>query len=118
MLLHALPTKFLLTTLATVSPPRNPCVFFDSPPTPACGSVITVEVGQLVTFTVQASDHTCTLPITLDGAADTAGSTFTPPLPTSGNPVSTVYSWTATAAQVGDNSVVFHAVSQCCPSDA
>jgi hypothetical protein len=118
MLLHALPSHLFLSTVAAVTPPPPACVHFDTPPTPVCGSVITVEVGQPVSFTVQASDQTCLLPIFLDGAADTLGSTFTPPLPTSGNPVSTTYNWVATAAQIGDNNVVFHAVSQCCPADA
>ncbi len=113
----AIPSSFFLAAILSVQP-SPPCVHFNSPPTPACGGVLTVEAGQLITFTVQASDETCALPIFLEGAADTVGSTFNPPLPTLGNPVSTIYSWIASPHQLGDNHVVFHAVSPCCESDA
>src|SRR5437867_3592163 len=112
------PSWLMLSPLLLASPARNDCVRFSHPPTPDCGSTITVEVGHTVSFTVEAADATCTLPIYLEGAADSPGSTFTPPLPTTGNPVSTTYSWTPGPGNLGDFNLVFHAVSQCCPVDA
>jgi len=109
-----------LALAASALAPRWPCVFFDSPPTPTCGGVLNVEVGHTLTFTVQASDDTCTLPIFLEaGLLELPGATTNPPLPTSApSVVSCVVTWTPDASNVGTHGIVFHAVSGCCPSDA
>jgi hypothetical protein len=94
-----------------------PCVQFDHPPTPPCGSTFDIQVGQTLTFVAQISDTSCLQDVTLDGAADTPGSTFTPPLPMQGNPATTTYSWTPQPGMTGQFHIVFHATSPCCAED-
>jgi hypothetical protein len=118
-LLSTVPTAPSPFSLSPSAPPW-PCVFFDQPPTPTCGGVLNVEVGQTLTFTVQASDDTCTLPIMLEaGLLELPGVTTNPPLPTSASGVvSCVVTWTPDVTNVGTHGIVFHAVSGCCSSDA
>ena len=75
---------------------------FDRPPTPACGSVLTTGAGLPVSFTVQASDTDTGQTVTLNAVGLPAGATMTPALPTSGNSVSSLFSWTPAAGQNGD----------------
>ena len=121
MFLLSVPLPFALATALLVAAPPPPinCVFFDSPPTPTCGGVLNIEVGQRLTFTVQASDSTCTRPVLLEGGLlELPGATTNPPLPTTGNPVSCVVTWIPDVTDVGTHSIVFHAVSRCCRTDA
>jgi hypothetical protein len=71
----------------------NPPVF-DHPPTPTCGTTYNINVGQLLTFTVQASDPDMGDVVTLNVVGLPPGATMTPPLPAMGNPVSSVFSFT------------------------
>jgi hypothetical protein len=118
LMLPSLAPTLAAALLATTSPTPPPCVHFDHPPTPECDSVVSAQIGQPVTFTVQASDQSCELPVTLEGFTDMPGATFTPPVPVMGNPVSTTFSWTPQAGQEGTWHSSFHAISGCCGSDA
>jgi len=96
------------------SGPSNPCTGippqFDHPPMPACGETLYVAVDEVVTFDVQASDvgpNIDTVTITVDGLP--AGATMNPPLPIAGDPVTSTFSWTPTASDVGVYNLVFHA---------
>jgi len=79
---------------------------FDHPPTPACGSAITVNPGDTVSFTVQASDTNFGQTVTLNGVGLPAGATMTPTLPTTANPVSSAFAWTTDGGDAGTTQVV------------
>ena len=76
-------------------------------PTPACGSTVTGRVGVALTFTVRASDADTGDTVTLTAAGVPTGATLNPPLPASGNPVETVFTWTP--ASPGTTVVTFTA---------
>ena len=74
---------------------NNPPIFTS----PACGTRIQVDPGDAVSFAVTASDSDIpSQTVTLTSGALPAGATMTPPLPTSGNPVSSTFNWTPSAA--------------------
>lgn len=79
---------------------------FDHPPTPQCGSTISVNPGDVVSFTVQASDVDFGQDVTLNAVGVPSGATFTPNLPTTDNPVSSLFSWTTGGGDAGTNHVV------------
>ncbi len=94
---------FLIQLVQQVgSPPA-----FDGP-TPACGSTLNVDSNDNLTFTVQASDIDAGETVTLNAALP-LGATMTPPLQATGNPVTSVFSWTPTTAQAGTYIVNFSA---------
>jgi hypothetical protein len=76
---------------------------------PVCGSTINVNPGDPVNFTVQASDTDFGQNVTLNVAGLPLGATMTPGLPTSGNPVSSAFSWTPVAGNAGAHVVNFSA---------
>ncbi len=78
---------------------------FDHPPTPACGSTLSVAPGDTLSFTVQASDPDPEV-VALVAFGLPPGATMTPGLPTYGNPVSSTFSWTPTAADLGTTRVI------------
>jgi hypothetical protein len=82
---------------------------FNHPPTPACGSTLFVDPFDLLTFTVQASDADALQSVALNASGLPAGATMTPGLPVSGNPVSSVFSWTPSTADAGQYVVTFSA---------
>jgi hypothetical protein len=96
---------FLMQLVPTVGVPP----VFVRPPTPACGSVLTTGVGLPVSFTVQASDTDTGQTVTVNTVGLPAGATMTPALPTSSNPVSSLFSWTPTTGQTGTQVVTFSA---------
>jgi uncharacterized repeat protein (TIGR01451 family) len=97
---------FIIKLTATPGVPPQ----FDSPPTPPCGSTLTVAPGNALTFTVSASDADMPVQVvTLNAAGLPAGAAMTPTLPTTGNPVTSTFSWTPTAAQTGSHVVTFTA---------
>jgi hypothetical protein len=96
-----------LVTGPVGTPPR-----FDHPPTPPCGTTFTVNAGANLSFTVQASDADTGDVVTLNVAGLPPGATMSPPLPTSGNPVTSTFSWTPTAAQQGTYVVTFSATDR------
>ncbi|MBX3025397.1 right-handed parallel beta-helix repeat-containing protein [bacterium] len=79
---------------------------FDHPPTPACGSTITVNPGAVVSFTAQASDVDFGQTVTLNAVGMPSGATFTPSLPTTANPVSSVFTWNTIGGDAGTTHVV------------
>lgn len=81
---------------------------FDQPPSPVCGSTLNAPVGVPLAFNVQASDADGDT-VTLNGVGVPPGATMTPGLPTTGNPVSSQFSWTPTAGQVGNYVVTYSA---------
>lgn len=78
-------------------------------PTPTCGSTQTVAPGNTLSFTVKASDADSGDSVSLNATGLPAGATMTPSLPTSANPVSSVFSWIPSAAQTGTYVVTFSA---------
>ena len=93
---------FLIQLVTAVGTPPS----FSSP-TLVCGSTVNGNVGSAVNLTVQASDPDVGDTITLTAAGVPPGATFNPALPTSGNPVQTVFSWTPSAT--GSTIVTFAA---------
>ena len=84
-----------------------------APSSQACGTTIQATVGTPLSFTVAASDANATDVVTLNTTGLPAGATMTPALSTSGNPVSSLFSWTPTAANLGSNAVTFSATDKC-----
>ncbi|MGH7786482.1 MAG: hypothetical protein ACRERC_06415, partial [Candidatus Binatia bacterium] len=76
---------------------------------PACGSTINVNPGDPVSFTVQASDTDFGQTVTLNVAGLPVGASMTPGLPTTGNPVSSVFAWTPSVEDSGPRVVNFSA---------
>ena len=86
---------------------------FDYPPTPVNGTTYNVTAGQNVTFTVKAEDTDSGDNVTLTATGLPAGSTTSikgnitgktsaqSVLPASGNPVSSTFSWTPGAGDIG-----------------
>lgn len=79
---------------------------FDEPPTPECGSTVTVDPGDAVSFTVQASDADFGQTVTLNAVGVPSGASVTPSLPTTANPVSSLFSWPTTGADAGTTHIV------------
>jgi hypothetical protein len=79
---------------------------------PVCGTTVNAVAGAPVSFTVEASDPDVGDVVTLNVAGLPAGATMTPPLPTNGNPVSSVFDWTPLPSQVGTVIVNFSATDQ------
>jgi hypothetical protein len=85
---------------------------FDVPPTPASRcpeNTFRVQAGTQIQFPVQASHPTAGTNVTLGVNGLPTGASF--PIPTPANPVSSTFTWTPTAAQVGSYSVNFTATS-------
>src|SRR5262249_3103278 len=82
---------------------------FDSPPTPTCGGTLTVDAGDPLSFTVQASDADFGQTITLNAVGLPSGASMSPALPTTARPVSSVFSWTPTTGDAGTHIVTFTA---------
>jgi hypothetical protein len=80
---------------------------FNNPPPLICGTTQLTRVGGLVTGPVQASDPVEDVELNVAGLP--LGATMTPPLPTSGNPVSSVFAWTPLPGQEGTHVVTFTA---------
>jgi hypothetical protein len=76
---------------------------------PACNTTLEAQAGIPLGFTVEASDPDAGDVVTLNVAGLPAGASTVPPLPTSGNPVSTVLAWTPLVSQGGSYVVTFTA---------
>jgi hypothetical protein len=106
----ALKSKVAVDFLIQLVPEVGDPPVFDTPPTPACGSTQSIGVGGTLTFVVQASDPDTGDVVTLNAVGLPPGATMTPTLPTSGNPVSSTFSWTP--AVTGTFVVTFTATDQ------
>ncbi|MHC4504107.1 MAG: hypothetical protein ACYTFI_12435 [Planctomycetota bacterium] len=78
------------------------------PPSP-CDETLETEAGSEVSFTVRASDLDDGDTVTLDATGVPAGAVLIPPLPTSGNPVTSDFAWTPTGGDVGSLVITFTA---------
>ncbi len=83
------------------------------PPTPACGSTLNATSGTPFSFTVAAADINAGDNVILDVSGLPSGATMTPSLPTTGNPVSSVFSWTPTDGDIGMHPVSFTIFDSC-----
>lgn len=81
---------------------------------PACDAPdpVVLPTGVPASFTVSASDPDAGDTVTLNVAGLPAGASMTPPLPTNGNPVSSVFSWTPLISDSGNYIVNFSATDQ------
>lgn len=75
-------------------------------PTPANGTIFNVTAGKTLTFTVKATENSG---VTLTASALPSGATQSPPLPTSGNPVASTFSWTPGSSDVGSRDITYRA---------
>jgi len=110
----ALGSLILLGTLGLFAKAQPPSLVFqfDSPPTPACGTTFTVAAGDTISFPVQVSDLGNPSPIVLRNNGLPDGADTNPALPTSAiGTVSTVFTWTPTAGQVGTYFITFGALN-------
>ncbi len=78
-------------------------------PTQVCGSTVNGTVGVALSFTVKASDVNAGDVVTLTAGGWPVGSLMTPALPTAGNPVQSVLSWTPPNSAVGAHLITFTA---------
>jgi len=96
--------------LTTVDP--NPPVILPPENSPAiCNTTQVIALGDTLTFGVIASDSDVDDMVTLNSAGLPSGAFMTPVLPIIGNPVSSTFSWTPDATQVGTILVSFSATS-------
>lgn len=82
-------------------------------PTPSCGSTLQATVGTPFTFTVRGTDANASNQVTMTVTNLPSGSTMTPPLPTIGNPVQSVFNWTPTSADLGLRTIVYRLADAC-----
>jgi len=90
---------------------------FDVPPTPECGSTLTVRVGETLSYDVQASDTDPGVDVILDAEGVPSGASLTPPLPATGNPVLTTFSWSPDEADIGTYAITYSARVDDGPAD-
>lgn len=79
------------------------------PPTISCPGTQTLVVGDTLIITISGSDADSGQTVQINVVGLPLGATMTPPLPIVGNPVSSTFSWTPTADQVGTTVVIFTA---------
>jgi hypothetical protein len=105
-------TLFGLFVVGEITGGQAPPVF--DPPSP-CGQTLGAKAGVQMTFTVQASATNMQMnpTVSLDVTGAPAGGVFNPPLPAGpGQPVSSVFTWTPTCADVGMHNLLFTATDQ------
>jgi nitrous oxidase accessory protein NosD len=86
---------------------------FDSPPTPPCGTSLSINPGGNLSFDIQASDTDAGDVVELNAVGVPSGASMSPALPVSGQPVATTFSWTPSAAQEGQHVVSLAATDSC-----
>ncbi|HJQ83595.1 MAG TPA: hypothetical protein VKA21_05945 [Candidatus Binatia bacterium] len=79
---------------------------------PQCNTTIPVTTGQQVSFTASATDQDAGDQVTLNAVGLPPGSVMTPGVPTTGNPVSSTFTWTPTLGDAGNYVVNFSATDQ------
>ncbi len=85
---------------------NDPPEFNDPSP---CGTTIPVAIGDLLTYTVTASDPDLADVVSLNATGVPSGASHTPGLPANGNPVSTDFSWTPGPGDVGTYVITYTA---------
>lgn len=78
---------------------------------PICGTTQIVNVGDNITFDIFASDPDVGDDVALNIVGLPSGASMSPMLPISGNPVTSTFSWTPVASQVGSFAASFSATS-------
>ena len=117
------PVDFLISLVPDLPPPPEFDEMSNGGPMPNCGSTITAGIGALVTFPIQATDpgtnnSADTSTVTLNGFGVPAGVSLTPMLPATGtgsvaggpSTVTSTFSFTPTAANLGSTIMIFQAV--------
>lgn len=100
-----------LIQLDDCAPSNNDPVFDGA--TPTCGSTIPVGPGNTVSFDVNVSDADVGDTITLNQSGVPASATLSPGLPSTANPVSSAFSWTPDAGDIGQHVITFSANDSC-----
>ncbi|MGN6647811.1 MAG: T9SS type A sorting domain-containing protein [Cytophaga sp.] len=95
---------FIVSIVQQSTPPK-----FDYAVTPLNTQMIQVAPGQPLHFNVKALDTDIGSTVTLSAVGLPIGSSLLPNLPMTGNPVTTAFSWTPAAAQLGTYVVNFTA---------
>jgi len=96
--------------LTTVDP--DPPIIVPPPNSPAiCNTTQVVALGDTLTFDIIASDPDASDTVTLNSVGLPSGAFMAPVLPIIGNPVSSTFSWTPHASQMGNIVVSFSASS-------
>lgn len=90
----------------TVPLPNRPPLF-DFPPTPPTLPVLRVVAGDLLTFTVQATDPDAADRVTLSVSGLPVGAAF--PIPSPANPARSTFTWRPINAQAGNYVIIFNA---------
>ena len=110
-------TQVAVDFLIYITPLTTPCDVNLAPTftqaSPVCGSSLSVNEGQAISFTMVASDPDAGNVVSLNSGGGPSGSTFTPNLPNTGNPVSTTFNWTPGAGTSGAYVVTFTATDSC-----
>jgi hypothetical protein len=97
----------LIRIIPKLVPPFTLPPYFDYTITPSNGHVFVIQPGQLLCFNVKVKDDDIGDVVNLSGVGIPTGAVLTPLLPVNGNPVSTIFCWTPTMAQIGARIVNF-----------
>ena len=87
----------------------NNAPYFNYVVTPADGTEFNIHVGDAVTFKVEAKDNDEGDEVTLSATGLPSGAVSTPPLPATGNPVSSEFSWTPGSGDIGTYTIRYKA---------
>ncbi len=117
----ALKTQVAVDFLIFITTQTNACAgdlppYFVNPLSigiPTCGLVYNIIEGLHLSFITTAADPDAGNVVTLNSGGGPAGSTFTPNLPTTGNPVSSTFDWTPGVGTAGAYIVTFTATDSC-----
>ncbi|MGI4872251.1 MAG: HYR domain-containing protein [Janthinobacterium lividum] len=93
---------FIIQITKVSTPPA-----FDYSLTPSSGYVYQVAPGKPVNFSVRATDSDAGDIVTLKAVGLPAGSSMSPSLPATGNPVTSAFSWTPTTSNLGSYVLTF-----------
>lgn len=106
----ALKTSVAIDYIIRIVVSGDPPIIVPPPNTPPiCGTTVPTFVGDMVSFVISASDANSGDLVTLNTAGLPPGAGMDPSLPTSGNPVSSTFSWTPAESDVGSHVINFFA---------
>ena len=101
------------TWIASFSLNRTPS--FSS--APSCGSTLTVHTGEMLSFTVAASDPDACDSVTLSVTGTPPGALHTPGLPLTNATPSTTFTWTPTYADLGTHVLTYTITDGLCSTN-
>ncbi len=102
--LSKISTDFIIRIVQQSTPP-----FFDYSVTPLNGTVFQIAPGQNISFTIKAQDTDPGSTVKLSAVGLPLTGSLIPALPTTANPVQTVFSWTPGAGDLGSRVINFTA---------